>query len=213
MLILMTEVPSAIAAILEKAEALLARVDDSAEATATLAERALFPRGVPVPLTVYALRTAQIESLITGADALAHLDLHAGSLQAQLHPERPRASLLSQPIAERLAKAERLKAWWARSGEDDALALCAALFPNGEGRWLGLADMVRALRTELSQAIEMTRDDLTSNPEMLADDAEMLTAMAEKGTWFMDAMAHAASTRPLGGTGSSGPAPDAFGDA
>lgn len=207
----MTDLPPAAAAALEKAEALLAQIDERAEATAAAAERVLFPHGVPVPLTVYALRTAQIENLITGADELARLDLEAGALERQAHPERPRASLLSQPIAERLVKADRVKAWWARDGADDALTLCTALFPNGEGRWLGLVDMLRALRDELKDAIAMTHDDLENNPEMVADGAEILATMAEKGAWFLKAMAHAAETAPPRGSGE--PAPAAFGDA
>src|SRR5262245_53239296 len=93
-------------AALAAARLLLGLLKDHEVDMAASIEATVFPHGAPVPLTFAAVLKAHATTLSETTHALVETDIELSRMKESIHADPRRTSLVSQPVAERVAQSE-----------------------------------------------------------------------------------------------------------
>jgi hypothetical protein len=183
----MVPVPPLLAAAVARARAVAAFLATRAGPIAALAEPALFPEGVPVPLTFEHLRRAEARTRDRWMDDIVSRAATAAAARTPGAFELPRPSVLSAADGREIARLAAEQKAIVDGAAAFGFMLDRCCFPDGHRRWTTVLDLLRdmgAALTEQSGYVDAEFGALTAESAG-ALDARWATVL----TWMLDTMA------------------------
>lgn len=138
----------------DTARRLVRIMDENEKTTAFAVEAELFPEGVPDALTIAGFVRAQAAALMRSAEDLARADAaYHQALHKQGAAQAPRDSLLSQDVAQKVARSAEFERAIDEYADTIGASMEQRFFPEGVPAPLTVQGLIAAVRARLERAL------------------------------------------------------------